>query len=89
MGESTCCLLFCSSQVKLADKQAAVEKLEWEATTSSKKVEKLQEDLEVVRQEIAWFMQFVQQLTKNDSRTLAEDYDVIPYLCDKNIETVS
>lgn len=66
-----------------------MEKLEWEATTSSKKVEKLQEDLEVVQQEIAWFMQFVQQLTKNGSRALAEDYDVIPYLCDKNIETVS
>ncbi|XP_055821252.1 protein MICROTUBULE BINDING PROTEIN 2C-like [Solanum dulcamara] len=32
-------------------------------------------------------MQFVQQLTKNGSRALAEDYDVIPYLCDKNIET--
>ncbi|KAL3343070.1 hypothetical protein AABB24_026897 [Solanum stoloniferum] len=75
------------AKVKLADKQAAVEKLEWEAMTSSKKVEKLQEDLDVVRQEIAWFMQFVQQLTKNGSRTLAEDYDVIPYLCDKNIET--
>lgn len=75
------------AKVKLADKQAAVEKLEWEAMTSSKKVEKLQEDLEVVRQEIAWFMQFVQQLTKNGSRALAKDYDVIPYLCDKNIET--
>ncbi|MCD9645980.1 Protein MICROTUBULE BINDING PROTEIN 2C [Datura stramonium] len=74
------------AKVKLADKQAAVEKLEWEAMTSSKKVEKLQEDLEVVRQEIAWFMQFVQQLTKNSSRALAKDYDVIPYLSDKNIE---
>ncbi|KAK4362322.1 hypothetical protein RND71_017563 [Anisodus tanguticus] len=75
------------AKVKLADKQAAVEKLEWETMTSSKKVEKLQEDLEVVQREIAWFMQFVQKLTKNGSRDLAEDYDVIPYLCDKNIET--
>lgn len=75
------------AKVKLADKQAAVEKLEWEAMNSSKKVEKLQEELEVVRREIAWFMQFVQQLTKNGSRDLAEDYDVIPYLCDKNSET--
>lgn len=66
-----------------------MEKLEWEAMTSSKKVEKLQNDLEVVRQEVAWFMQFVKKLTKNGSRSLAEDYDVIPYLCDKNIETVS
>lgn len=72
------------AKIKLADKQAAVEKLEWEAMTSSKKVEKLQEDLEVVRQEIAWFMQLVQQLAKNGSRSLAEDYDVVPYLCDKN-----
>ncbi|XP_016465993.1 protein MICROTUBULE BINDING PROTEIN 2C-like [Nicotiana tabacum] len=76
-----------AAKVKLADKQAAVEKLEWEAMTSSKKVEKLQNDLEVVRQEVAWFMQFVKKLTKNGSRSLAEDYDVIPYLCDKNIET--
>ncbi|KAJ8553747.1 hypothetical protein K7X08_024425 [Anisodus acutangulus] len=75
------------AKVKLADKQAAVEKLEWETMTSSKKVEKLQEDLEVVQREIARFMQFVQKLTKNGSRDLAEDYDVIPYLCDKNIET--
>ncbi|XP_059303757.1 protein MICROTUBULE BINDING PROTEIN 2C-like [Lycium ferocissimum] len=75
------------AKVKLADKQAAVEKLEWEATTSRKKVEKLQEDLEVVQREIAFFMQFVQKLTKNGSRALDEDYDVIPYLCDKNIET--
>ncbi|PHT47603.1 hypothetical protein CQW23_11811 [Capsicum baccatum] len=74
------------AKVKLADKQAAVEKLEWEAMTSSKKVEKLQEDLEIVRREVTWFMQFVQQLTKNRSSALAEDYDVIPYFCNKSIE---
>lgn len=66
-----------------------MEKLEWEAMTSSKKVEKLQEDLEIVRREVTWFMQFVQQLTKNHSSALAEDYDVIPYFCNKSIEAVS
>ncbi|KAL7161439.1 hypothetical protein ACSBR2_041994 [Camellia fascicularis] len=52
------------AKIKLADKQAALEKLQWETMTSNKKVEKLQEDL---------------GLTKNHPTMSAEDYDVTPY----------
>lgn len=66
-------------QIKLADKQAAMEKLEWEATTSTKKVEKLQEDLEVMQGEFSLFMKFVGELTKTNApqpEDYYEDYDV-------------
>lgn len=77
-------------QVKLADKKAAVEKLEWEAMTSSKKVERLQEDLDSLQGEISSFMQFVHALTGNDStRDSAEECDVIPHSWDQNVEIVS
>ncbi|RAL41131.1 unnamed protein product [Cuscuta campestris] len=56
-------------KVKLADKQAAVEKLEWEATTSIKKAEKLEKDLEEV-------MKFVGELTKSNTTYAEDDYDV-------------
>ncbi|XP_059291744.1 protein MICROTUBULE BINDING PROTEIN 2C-like isoform X1 [Lycium ferocissimum] len=74
------------AQVKLADKKAAVERLEWEAMTSSNKVERLQEDVDRVQDEISSFMQFVRALTENDSRGSAEEYDVIPYLWDRSVE---
>nr|XP_016436046.1 PREDICTED: kinesin-related protein 4-like [Nicotiana tabacum]A0A1S3X835.1 RecName: Full=Protein MICROTUBULE BINDING PROTEIN 2C; Short=NtMBP2C; AltName: Full=Movement protein binding protein 2C; AltName: Full=TMV-MP30 binding protein 2C [Nicotiana tabacum] len=72
--------------VKLADKKAAVEKLEWEAMTSSKKVERLQEDLDLLQGEISSFIQFVHALTGNDSRDSAEECNVIPYPWDQNVE---
>ncbi|KAI7985016.1 Protein MICROTUBULE BINDING PROTEIN 2C [Camellia lanceoleosa] len=49
---------------KFGDKQQRLEKLQWEAMTSNKNVEKLQEDL---------------GLTKNHPTMSAEDYDVTPY----------
>nr|GMC50717.1 Hop-interacting protein THI110 [Ipomoea batatas] len=68
------------AKIKLADKQAAVEKLEWEATTSAKKVEKLQEDLEVMQGDFSLFMKFVGDLTKTNvaqpDEEYYEDYDV-------------
>lgn len=79
-------VLLSDAQVKLADKKAAVEKLEWEAMTSSNKVERLQEDIDRVQGEISSFMQFVQALTESDSRGSAEEYDVIPYLWDQSVE---
>lgn len=66
-------------QVKLADKQAALEKLQWEAMTSNRKVELLQEDLDSMRGEISSFMLLVEGLAKNPSTMSAEDYDVAPY----------
>ncbi|XP_047327344.1 protein MICROTUBULE BINDING PROTEIN 2C-like [Impatiens glandulifera] len=72
------------TKIKLADKQAAVERLQWETTTSSKKVEKLEHDLDSVKGEISSFMLFFESLAKNQvSKTGEEDYDVSPYYpCD-------
>ncbi|KAM7279146.1 hypothetical protein ACFE04_006280 [Oxalis oulophora] len=74
------------AKIKLADKQAAVEKLHWEAMTSNSKVEKLQGELESVQGDISSFMHLFEGLTKDDSTFQSEDYEVKPYqpdsLCD-------
>ncbi|KAL5540072.1 hypothetical protein UlMin_043953, partial [Ulmus minor] len=66
------------AKIKLADKQAALEKIQWEAITSSQKVEKLQEELNSMQGEISSFMFLFEGLLKNDSGHRAEDYDVSP-----------
>ncbi|XP_051117089.1 protein MICROTUBULE BINDING PROTEIN 2C [Andrographis paniculata] len=73
-------------KIKLADKQAAVEKLQWEAVTSKSKVEKLQEDLDKAQGEISSFMLFIQSLTRNDVEMSPEDYDDVSYPLDDNSE---
>ncbi|KAK6128119.1 hypothetical protein DH2020_038133 [Rehmannia glutinosa] len=72
------------AKIKLADKQAAVEKLQWEAMTSNKKVERLQEDLDKVEGEISSFMLLIQGLARNDFAISAGDYDDVPYYFDRN-----
>uniref|UniRef100_A0A5B7AB48 Uncharacterized protein n=1 Tax=Davidia involucrata TaxID=16924 RepID=A0A5B7AB48_DAVIN len=67
------------AKFKLADKQAALEKLQWEAMMSNKKVGKLQEDLDSMQGEISLFMQLFEGLKKSDSTIFSEDYDVTPY----------
>ncbi|KAH7850807.1 hypothetical protein Vadar_003239 [Vaccinium darrowii] len=67
------------TKIKLADKQAALEKLQWEAMTSNRKVELLQEELDSMRGEISSFMLLVEGLAKNPSTMSTEDYDVTPY----------
>ncbi|KAL6318958.1 hypothetical protein AAG906_001431 [Vitis piasezkii] len=67
------------AKIKLADKQAALEKIQWEAMTSNRKVEKLQEDLESMQADISSFMLLFEGLTKNDSTIRSESYDVTPY----------
>lgn len=70
------CLL---PQIKLADKQAALEKIQWEAMTSNTKVEKLQEELNSVQGEISSLVLLFDGLLKNDSGHYAdEDYDISP-----------
>ncbi|XP_052179824.1 protein MICROTUBULE BINDING PROTEIN 2C isoform X2 [Diospyros lotus] len=64
------------AKIKLADKQAAVEKLQWEAMNSNRKVEKLQEDLGSMQEEISSFMLLFDSLTNNSSTKLPEDYDI-------------
>ncbi|XP_011086910.1 uncharacterized protein LOC105168503 isoform X2 [Sesamum indicum] len=72
------------AKIKLADKQAAVEKLQWEAMTSNKKVERLQEDLDRVQGDISAFMLLIEGLTRKDLPISAGDYDDVPYPLDEN-----
>ncbi|XP_059642570.1 protein MICROTUBULE BINDING PROTEIN 2C isoform X2 [Cornus florida] len=77
------------AKIKLADKQAALEKIQWEAMTSNGKVEKLQEDLDSMKGDISSFMLLFEGLTKNDSTVSSEDYDVTPYHLDYLPQIVS
>lgn len=70
------------AKIKLADKQAAVEKLQWEARTSNQKAERLQEELDSMQSQISSLMHIFEGLSKDDTVTPTEDYDVIPYYLD-------
>ncbi|KAK1295781.1 hypothetical protein QJS10_CPB15g01044 [Acorus calamus] len=74
---------------KLADKQAALEKIEWEVTTTNKNVKKLQEDRNSLEFEMSSFIQLFETLSESDSVTCPEDYDAsihqfnrVPYIDD-------
>lgn len=66
-------------QIKLADKQAALEKIQWEMTTSNKKVDKLQDELDSMQSDISAFTLLLEGLTKTDTAKYADDYDTKPY----------
>ncbi|KAF5734635.1 hypothetical protein HS088_TW15G00127 [Tripterygium wilfordii] len=70
------------AKIKLADKQAALEKLQWEATTSNRKVEKLQEELHSMQGEVSSFMLVFEGLAKDGSTAYSDDYDITPYRFD-------
>uniref|UniRef100_A0A6N2LGU2 Movement protein binding protein 2C n=1 Tax=Salix viminalis TaxID=40686 RepID=A0A6N2LGU2_SALVM len=72
-----------NAKIKLADKQAALEKLQWEAMTSNQKVETLQQELDSIQGGISSFMLVFEILTKNNSITYAEDYDYKPCYLDQ------
>ncbi|KAK7330263.1 hypothetical protein VNO77_24452 [Canavalia gladiata] len=67
------------AKIKLADKQAALEKIQWEAVTSNKKVEKLQDELDSMQADISSFTLLLEGLTKTDTAKYTDDYDVKPY----------
>ncbi|KAI4344001.1 hypothetical protein L6164_011279 [Bauhinia variegata] len=67
------------AKIKLADKQAALEKIQWEAMTSNKKAEKLQEQLDSIQGDVSSFMLLLEGLTKSDTYEYADDYDMEPY----------
>lgn len=62
-------LLVLFSQIKLADKQAAVESLDWQTREANNKVEKLQAETDSKNFEISAFMKFFQELMKNTTST--------------------
>lgn len=70
------------SQIKLADKQATLEKIQWEAMTSNKKVEKLEDELDSMQTDISSFTLLLEGLTKTDTTEYTDDYDTKP--CDFN-----
>ncbi|KAK6925158.1 hypothetical protein RJ641_009484 [Dillenia turbinata] len=63
------------AKIKLADRQAALEKSHWEIMTSNKKTERLQEELDT----ISSFIKLFESLTGNGHPKGAKDYDVSPY----------
>ncbi|RDX71335.1 Protein MICROTUBULE BINDING PROTEIN 2C, partial [Mucuna pruriens] len=66
-------------KIELADKQSALEKIQWEAMTSNKKVEKLQEELDSMQGDISLFTSLLKSLTKPNTVEYADDYDIKPY----------
>ncbi|MQM19817.1 hypothetical protein Taro_052832 [Colocasia esculenta] len=62
-----------NAKVKLADKQAALEKLEWEAKTSNQKVEKLQGDMQIIECGITAFMQLYEELSNRGSNASMDE----------------
>lgn len=77
-------ILFFLSQIKLADKQAAVEKLQWEAKTSNQKVERLQAELDSMRSQISSMMHIFEGLSQelDDAVIFVDDYDVTSFYTD-------
>jgi len=67
-------------QIKLADKQAALEKIHWEMMTSNKKVEKLQEELDSVQADVSTFTLLLESFAKTDTAKYTDDYDTKPYV---------
>ncbi|KAK7388837.1 hypothetical protein VNO78_23664 [Psophocarpus tetragonolobus] len=67
------------AKIKLADKQAALEKIQWEAMTSNKKVEKLQDELGSMQADISSFSLLLEGLSKTDTAKYSDDYEVKPY----------
>lgn len=70
---------FLCLQIKLADKQAALEKTQWEAKTTGTRAIKLQEQLDTVEGEISSLARVFETLAKTDSKKLDRDYDATPY----------
>ncbi|KAG8049890.1 hypothetical protein GUJ93_ZPchr0009g2269 [Zizania palustris] len=54
------------AKIQLAEKQAALEKLEWEAKVSSTKVEELQVDVASMDVEVSALMKLFRKITEND-----------------------
>lgn len=68
------------AKIQLADKQASLEKLQWEAKTSDQKVEKLREELNSTHSQVSSLMLLFEGLSKDQPIAPAVDYDTEP-LC--------
>ncbi|XP_030440316.2 protein MICROTUBULE BINDING PROTEIN 2C [Syzygium oleosum] len=70
------------AKIKLADKQAALEKTQWEAMTSDKRVEKLQEELDAIQGDVSLIVSLFEGLTEHDATLYSGDTDINPYRAD-------
>ncbi|KAL5102074.1 hypothetical protein RYX36_006401, partial [Vicia faba] len=68
------------------DKQAALEKINWEMMTSNKKVEKLQEDLDYMQVDVSTFTLLLESLVDTDTAMCTGDYDTKPYIFNHVLE---
>ncbi|XP_022994253.1 protein MICROTUBULE BINDING PROTEIN 2C-like isoform X2 [Cucurbita maxima] len=68
------------AKIKLADKQAALEKMQWEVMTSNSKIEELEEELMSSQGDVSSFMLLLEGLTKNDCNEGTEDYNLSLHL---------
>ncbi|KAH7660199.1 Tropomyosin domain-containing protein [Dioscorea alata] len=81
-----------NAQIKLAEKQAALEKLELEAKASNGKVEELQADLDCMDFEIRAHMQLFEEISKCDSDadsdgiTTFHQVDRLPHMDDPDLD---
>ncbi|PWA56042.1 movement protein binding protein 2C [Artemisia annua] len=66
-------------KIKLADKQAAVEKLQWETMTSNQQVEKLQQDLIAIQGEMSSYTLLFEGLSIDNSDLSDQEHDVTPH----------
>ncbi|KAF8005765.1 hypothetical protein BT93_K0138 [Corymbia citriodora subsp. variegata] len=66
------------AKIKLADKQAALEKTQWEAMTSDKRVAKLQEELDAIQGDVSLIMSLFEGLTEDDATLYSGDTDIMP-----------
>ncbi|ONK69365.1 uncharacterized protein A4U43_C05F22090 [Asparagus officinalis] len=62
-----------NAKIKLADKQAALEKLEWETKMSNRKAEELQDEFVSMDLEITALMQIFEELSKNSTAASSDD----------------
>ncbi|KAL8141874.1 hypothetical protein V2J09_014906 [Rumex salicifolius] len=70
------------AKIKLADKQAALEKAQWEAMTSNQKVIKLQGEIHSLQTQMSSFTLLFESLSNGDQTFEGEDYEVEPYIMD-------
>ncbi|XP_022955320.1 protein MICROTUBULE BINDING PROTEIN 2C-like isoform X3 [Cucurbita moschata] len=68
------------AKIKLADKQAALEKMQWEVMTSNSKIEELQEELMSSQGDVSSFMLLLEGLMENDCNEGMEDYSLSLHL---------
>ncbi|XP_031479604.1 protein MICROTUBULE BINDING PROTEIN 2C [Nymphaea colorata] len=66
------------AKIKLADKQAAVEKLEWEAKKSSKEADEVKNELDYLHNEIARFMRIFETSKEIVSNSELREEDAAP-----------